>query len=104
MRISTPPPERIKEWERRCGANNKKPKPKPINMKLRNKIIIAITTFLVGLLITYGGCVFISLQPNPLLWSQDTRVFITLFGWFIPVVLSLVSFIIMEKQNTNDRH
>lgn len=58
-------------------------------MKTRTYIIAGIIAFLIGLLITYAGFVFILLEANPLKWSRDPRIVFTLFGWIIPVFATL---------------
>lgn len=65
-------------------------------MKTRTYIIAGTIAFLIGLLITYAGFVFILLETNPLKWGRNPRTVFTLFGWIIPVVATFGVIAIMK--------
>lgn len=52
-------------------------------MKTRTYIIAGVIAFLIGLLITYAGFVFILLEANPLKWDIEIRAkFLLMIGLF----------------------
>jgi hypothetical protein len=56
--------------------------------------------FTLLMLICYLGCAFITLELNPLQWSQTVRIFYILFGFVFSV---LVTDLVFNLTNTNHK-
>ena len=57
---------------------------------MKNKILRSIVIFIVLTLCLYGGISFVSLEPNPLHWSEASRVVFTNFALSICVISPLL--------------
>ena len=58
---------------------------------MRNKILSSIGIFIALMLLVYGGISFVTLEPNPLHWSQENRVLYTFFTFVASLTAPLLS-------------
>ena len=57
---------------------------------MKNKILRSIGIFIVLILLLYGGVAFVTLEANPIHWSEGNRVLFTFFTFSICVISPLL--------------
>ena len=57
---------------------------------MKNKILLSIGIFIMMILLLYGGVAFVTLEANPIHWSEGSRVLFTIFALSICVISPLL--------------